>query len=122
MALPYTSAQKATIDAGWFALQRAVETNSLQETRLKNIFKSEKKEFGATSAKALVIEMVLRGMSPIGPATISNLALERDEKVIGFMIGVFLSGHLDNATPCIDAMLAARAAWNEAHQTYLKGL
>ena len=60
--LQYTAGEKQVIDSSWFTLMRAVERSSTQEKRLEAAVKSDAKEFGQTSARALIIESVLRGL------------------------------------------------------------
>lgn len=122
-SLPYTSAQRKAIDDAHYALMRAVERSNLMERRINAVLKSEAKEFGLVSAKAHVAEFVYHGMREAGPATLANLCYERDEKIICYMVGVYLLNALDNGPQeLIRALESSKAAWNEAHRAYLESV
>ena len=121
--LSFTAAEKKAIDDGWYALKRLVEINSTIERRVDALAKSETKEFGLHSGRALVLEQVLRGTLCNGNMVqIQNLSLERDEKILAFMVGVWLQDYtMDRQTELHD-MIRATNARNDAHVRYLESI
>ncbi len=124
--LQYTAGEKQVIDSSWFTLMRAVEHSSLQENRLLSILRTETKEFGRTSAKALILSSVVHGLRQPGPETLNNVVRDRDEKLIGYCVGVYLRSERDHlpegAAVLIDSLSQGITAWNTAHARYLESV
>ena len=124
--LQYTAGEKQVIDSSWFTLMRAVERSSTQEKRLEAAVKSDAKEFGQTSARALIIESVLRGLKADSIVAIRNAMIERDEKLMAFAVGVWLGAERaflpEGPAVLITSLEQARTAWKSAHDRYLEGL
>lgn len=124
--LDYTSGEKTVIESAWHTLMRCVESSWLQESRLRTLLRVETKEFGSVSAKALVMDQVRRGLQTPGPVTLANLSRERDEKVMAYIVGVYLRSerdHLPEGPEMLFATLTqADAAWTTAHTRYLESV
>lgn len=121
--MPFTAAQKKAIDDGWYALKRLVEINSTIERRVDALAKSEIKEFGLHSGRALVLEQILRGTLCNGNMVqIQNLSLERDEKILAFMVGVWLQDYTVDRRAELHDMVLATNARGDAHVRYLESI
>lgn len=125
MALPFTSAQKKVIDRAWSAVVRVVENDARQESRLADSLRAESRHFGTTHAKSILLELVSRGLDEPGPETLDNLALEDDERIMAYMVGVFIRKFADERAARFGlsrALPDARDAYSEAQATHLATL
>lgn len=90
-ALKYTAAEKRAVDAGWFALMRAVETSRDQERRVTEAVKARKAGgVSLAGARAFVVETVRAAMLQMGPDQIDYLARESDEYILCYFVGAWL--------------------------------
>lgn len=120
-SLPYTKAEAREINDGWYSLMRAVEHSAKVEHRITSALKGSKKHFHELTAKARIMRDVRHGMTPSGPATIPNLALEDDDTILCYMVGVYLCGR-DGEGRLRDLLDSVNAAWGCAHSRYLDSL
>lgn len=125
-SMSYTRGETEVINSAWFTLMRCVEHSRLQESRLQDIIRDRAKHFGATSAKAHVMDMVRCGLKEPGPETLNNLSRDSNERVICYMVGVFLRserGHLPEGPAMLMTTLEqAQTAWSAAHNRYLESV
>ena len=119
---PYTKDQTKAIEAAWFALMRAVESNSMQERRLSEAYKADHKDFGPVATRSHIIGYVRQGMRVPGPATIQNLAAQRNEIVLCYMVGQYLAYNLDYPHKLAEILDLAGVAETEAQDAFLKTL
>ena len=123
-ALKYTAAEKRAVDAGWFALMRAVESSHDMEKRIQFAL-SERKRGGVApvGARYFVIEAVRHGRRVPGPATLSNLSHESIEYLACYFVGVWLGDRTDSGAYSSEvwtALAGASAAHVAAHNRYLE--
>lgn len=119
-SLPYTSADKKTINDGWYALQRIVECDSITERRLTAVHKDEKKHFGDISGKAHIIDTVLKAYYD-HRVVLNDSVHDRDELIMMKVIGVWMKHRsAERVTPeRLEAMQKAADAWHACHKAYL---
>lgn len=125
MALPFTSAQKKVIDRAWSAAVRVVENDARQEARLSDSLRATTRHFGTTHAKAILLWLVDLGMREPGPERMGSLALEDDERLLAYMVGVFIRAFADERAARFGlarVMADAREAYTEAQNTHLASL
>lgn len=127
MARSYTTEQAATIQDGWYAVQRMVESNSKMERRLNQCYVDQRRHFSAIASRSHVLHSVRRGMNfAQNPdkvfddlAEVMLRAGDDDEHVLAMSVGMYYSGH-DNADTVRTALEAVARAETEAQEAYLK--
>lgn len=116
----YTTADHKAISAAWYALQRAVESNALQEQRVAKILRTEAKTFGRIAAKSHIIGMIRHAI--VAPdSEVVTVAHYRDERVLCAMVGVYLRDN-ENPGALVSVFLVAEEAELAAQQRFLATL
>lgn len=90
-SITYTAAERRTVEAGWFALMRAVEISRDQERRVTEAVKA-RKAGGVTpaGARAFVIETVRSAARQLGSGQVEYLAKQSDEYILCYFVGAWI--------------------------------
>lgn len=125
-ALKYTAAEKRAVDAGWFALMRAVESSRDQERRINEAVKARKAgRVTLAGARHFVIETVRSAMLQLGPNQVDYLARESDEYILCYFVGAWLKRRTQEGeypSKVWDDLTEAYLSHRAAHLRYLESI